>query len=90
MAQQAAANGAGKDASEGNWKKHTFAEATAVKAIDSHTYESYFPDDWCIGTGKRILSPTANQFLRFHASCAICSHSLRLLVLTFQQSLTEE
>lgn len=33
-----------------DWKTTSFAEATAVKAIDSHTYEGFFPDDWCIGT----------------------------------------
>lgn len=32
----------------------TFAEATTVKALSSHEYEAYFPDDWCIGTGTRI------------------------------------
>ncbi|KAG4439514.1 hypothetical protein IFR05_004999 [Cadophora sp. M221] len=28
----------------------TFADATAVKALSSHTYEANFPDDWCIGS----------------------------------------
>ncbi|KAJ9645323.1 hypothetical protein H2199_003329 [Coniosporium tulheliwenetii] len=28
----------------------SFAEATAVKAVDSHTYSAYFYDDWCIGS----------------------------------------
>ncbi|KAE9381353.1 hypothetical protein N431DRAFT_539023 [Stipitochalara longipes BDJ] len=28
----------------------TFAEATGVKALSSHDYEAYFPDDWCIGS----------------------------------------
>ncbi|KFY11508.1 hypothetical protein V492_04420 [Pseudogymnoascus sp. VKM F-4246] len=32
-----------------DWKTTTFAEATAIKAIDSHTYEGSFPDDWSIG-----------------------------------------
>lgn len=30
----------------------SFADATAVKALSSHTYEANFPDDWCIGSGK--------------------------------------
>lgn len=30
----------------------SFAEAIKVEAIDSHTYEGYFPDQWCIGSGK--------------------------------------
>jgi hypothetical protein len=33
----------------------SFAEATAVKAISSHTYSAEFPDDWCIGSGTSIL-----------------------------------
>ena len=37
------------------WTKHSWAEATAVKATGSHTYESYFYDDWCIGDGKRAF-----------------------------------
>lgn len=41
-----------------NWKTTTFAEATAVKAIDSHTYEGNFPDDWSIGKG---ISPALLQ-----------------------------
>jgi hypothetical protein len=32
----------------------SFEDATAVKAIDSHTYEVDLQDDWCIGTGKNI------------------------------------
>ncbi|TKA75565.1 hypothetical protein B0A49_04600 [Cryomyces minteri] len=28
----------------------SFAQATAVKAIDSHTYSAEFPTDWCIGS----------------------------------------
>ncbi|KAI1133977.1 thioesterase-like superfamily-domain-containing protein [Hypoxylon sp. FL0543] len=28
----------------------TFAEATAVKAVDSHTYAAYFDSDWCVGS----------------------------------------
>jgi len=28
----------------------SFEEATAVKAVSSHTYEAYFPDDWAVGT----------------------------------------
>ncbi|KAF2090519.1 hypothetical protein K490DRAFT_24029, partial [Saccharata proteae CBS 121410] len=27
-----------------------FAEATAVAAVDSHTYTAHFPDDWCVGS----------------------------------------
>ncbi|OCK84128.1 hypothetical protein K432DRAFT_320920 [Lepidopterella palustris CBS 459.81] len=27
----------------------SWAEATAIKALDSHTYSSIFPADWCIG-----------------------------------------
>ena len=38
----------------------TFAEATAVKALSSHEYEAFFPDDWGIGTG--ILSPSMPFF----------------------------
>ena len=30
----------------------SFADATAVKATSSHTYEANFPNDWCIGSGK--------------------------------------
>lgn len=29
----------------------SFADATAVKVLDSHTYEVNLEDDWCIGTG---------------------------------------
>jgi hypothetical protein len=32
-----------------------FDKATAVKAIDSHTYEVELQDDWCIGAG--MLTP---------------------------------
>lgn len=32
-----------------------FADATAVKTIDSHTYEVELQDDWCIGAGKYVL-----------------------------------
>ncbi|KAH9221589.1 thioesterase-like superfamily-domain-containing protein [Leptodontidium sp. 2 PMI_412] len=28
----------------------SFADATAVKVLSSHTYEANFPDDWCIGS----------------------------------------
>lgn len=42
------------------WAKHTFAEATAVKAVDSHNYESYFYDDWCIGDGMPLCPPLYN------------------------------
>ncbi|KAI0426117.1 thioesterase-like superfamily-domain-containing protein [Xylaria sp. FL1042] len=28
----------------------TFAKATAVKAISSHTYSAHFPSEWCIGS----------------------------------------
>lgn len=34
-----------------DWATTTFAKATAIKAIDSHTYEGNFPSDWSIGTG---------------------------------------
>lgn len=34
-----------------DWATTTFAEATAIKAIDSHTYEGSFPPDWSIGKG---------------------------------------
>ncbi|KAI9745477.1 MAG: hypothetical protein M1818_001011 [Claussenomyces sp. TS43310] len=30
--------------------ERSFAEATAIKQLSSHTYEAYFPDDWCIGS----------------------------------------
>ncbi|OBT48745.1 hypothetical protein VE00_00823 [Pseudogymnoascus sp. WSF 3629] len=36
-------------ASSHDWATTTFAEATAIKAIDSHTYEGNFPADWSIG-----------------------------------------
>lgn len=29
----------------------SFADATAVKVLNSHTYEVNLEDDWCIGTG---------------------------------------
>jgi hypothetical protein len=29
----------------------SFANATAVKVVNSHTYEVNLEDDWCIGTG---------------------------------------
>ncbi|TVY68827.1 hypothetical protein LSUE1_G006550, partial [Lachnellula suecica] len=29
---------------------NSFAKATTVKALDSHKYEAYFHDDWCIGS----------------------------------------
>lgn len=32
----------------------SFEKATAVRAIDSHTYEVELQDDWCIGTGTRV------------------------------------
>ncbi len=35
----------------------SFAEATAVKALDSHHYQANFPDEWCIGSGP--VSPIA-------------------------------
>ncbi|KAI0834417.1 thioesterase-like superfamily-domain-containing protein [Hypoxylon sp. FL0890] len=28
----------------------TFAEATAIKAVDSHTYAAYFDSEWCVGS----------------------------------------
>ncbi|KAL8695463.1 MAG: hypothetical protein Q9218_000041 [Villophora microphyllina] len=53
----------------------SFAEATAIKAIDSHTYLANFPDDWCIGNVPHggfvtscFLSATALHFSTTHAS----------------------
>lgn len=34
----------------------SFADATAVKALDSHTYEVNLDNDWCIGTGIVICT----------------------------------
>jgi len=31
-------------------EKTSFAQATAVKQLSSHTYGAVFPDDWCIGS----------------------------------------
>ncbi|PVH88270.1 hypothetical protein DL98DRAFT_508982 [Cadophora sp. DSE1049] len=31
-------------------QENSFADATAVKALSSHTYEACFPDDWAIGS----------------------------------------
>ncbi|KAI4258339.1 MAG: hypothetical protein LQ352_001277 [Teloschistes flavicans] len=58
-----------------------FAEATTVKAIDSHTYLANFPEDWCIGNAVEsetvphggfvtscFLSATALHFSTTHAS----------------------
>jgi hypothetical protein len=33
----------------------TFAEATCVKAVSSHTYSAEFPNDWCIGSGMKLF-----------------------------------
>lgn len=30
----------------------SFKDATAVKAVDSHTYSGFLPDSWCIGSGE--------------------------------------
>ncbi|KAL9576461.1 MAG: hypothetical protein Q9212_007077 [Teloschistes hypoglaucus] len=59
----------------------SFAEATAIKALDSHTYLANFPDDWCIGNAVEtetvphggfvtscFLSATALHFSTIHAS----------------------
>ncbi|KAI9868600.1 MAG: hypothetical protein M1813_004450 [Trichoglossum hirsutum] len=35
----------------GQGRPTSFAEATAIRQIDPHTYTSFFPDDWLIGTG---------------------------------------
>merc|ERR1711939_596440 len=31
-------------------QEKSFADATAAKALSSHTYEAQFPDDWAIGS----------------------------------------
>ena len=46
----------------------SYADATAVKALDSHTYEVELQDDWCIGAGecwlnKFHLHPTTDHRL---------------------------
>ena len=33
----------------------SFAEATAVREIDTHTYEVQLQDEWCIGAGKPYI-----------------------------------
>jgi hypothetical protein len=50
------------------WKNHTFAEATAVTQIDSHTYEGFFRDDWCIGKVPHggVVSGTFLQVAKLH------------------------
>ncbi|KAL9598473.1 MAG: hypothetical protein Q9179_003896 [Wetmoreana sp. 5 TL-2023] len=53
----------------------SFSEATAIKALDSHTYLADFPDEWCIGSVPHggfvtscFLSATALHFSSTHAS----------------------
>ncbi|KAL8711010.1 MAG: hypothetical protein Q9225_007192, partial [Loekoesia sp. 1 TL-2023] len=52
----------------------SFAEATAIKALDSHTYLANFLDEWCIGSVPHggfvtscFLSATALHFSTTHA-----------------------
>lgn len=33
----------------------SFADAIAVKALDSHSYSAHFSEQWCIGTGELSL-----------------------------------
>lgn len=40
----------------------TFAEATAVKQLSSHTYSAYFPPDWVIGNGISLPLPQSITF----------------------------
>ncbi|KAL8709109.1 MAG: hypothetical protein Q9220_006130 [cf. Caloplaca sp. 1 TL-2023] len=53
----------------------SFANATAVKAVDSHTYTANFSEDWCIGNVPHgglvtscFLSATALHFSTTHAA----------------------
>ncbi|KAL8941527.1 MAG: hypothetical protein Q9211_001791 [Gyalolechia sp. 1 TL-2023] len=53
----------------------SFAEATAIRALDSHTYLARFPEDWSIGSVPHggfvtscFLSATALHFSTTHAA----------------------
>lgn len=56
----------------------TFAAATKATQIDSHNYEVYFHDSWCIGTGKsQKPKQNASQWLKkaLSSSWRICTGS---------------
>lgn len=38
----------------------SFADATAVKVVDSHTYEVNLQNDWAIGTGESVKPRNGN------------------------------
>ncbi|KAL8773130.1 MAG: hypothetical protein Q9209_001806 [Squamulea sp. 1 TL-2023] len=51
----------------------SFAEATTVKALDSHTYQGHFQDEWCIGNElERNTVPHGG----FVTSCFLSATSL--------------
>ena len=39
----------------------SFAEATAISALDSHTYLANFPSEWCIGNGPSFPNTTSQN-----------------------------
>lgn len=39
----------------------SFEEATAVKQVDSHTYDATFYKDWCIGTGNDLITRLSHR-----------------------------
>ncbi|KAI1162454.1 thioesterase-like superfamily-domain-containing protein [Nemania serpens] len=51
----------------------TFAEATAVKATDSHTYTAHFPSEWCIGsvTHGGVVTATVLRVAATHFSTTL-------------------
>lgn len=44
-------------------KIHTFKDATAVKALTSHTYSAEFHPEWCIGSGTSTFLTLPHPFL---------------------------
>lgn len=79
-------------ASSYDWKTVTFAEATAVKAVGSHSYEGNFPSDWCIGKG---MSPPPVYILEANPSPVphggvVCANFLAVAKLHFETTLAAQ
>ncbi|KAI1430388.1 thioesterase-like superfamily-domain-containing protein [Xylaria sp. FL1777] len=55
----------------------TFAEATAVKAIDPHTYSAHFPSEWCIGsvTHGGVVTATLLRVAKTHFSTTLAKQN---------------
>lgn len=47
----------------------SFADATTIKQLSSHTYSADFPSDWCIGNG-RLENPHVLKYLTMTSSSA--------------------